>query len=103
MNIWTFDGKQFALLTPCQQILVEVNDRSNSLRIIYSNEDQELTVEISQTKVTFRHDEVLINGNIRHTLPFQTEDAIIRRASTVFVEVRGQTIHEDFIFDVFPF
>lgn len=87
MNVWTFDGKQFALVTPCKHVLVEADD----LRVTYSNEDSELTVEIQQTKVTFRGDDVLINGNLRHTLPFQTEDAIVRRASTVFVEVRGQS------------
>ena len=103
MNIWTFDGKQFALITPCKQILVEVNDQSNDLRIIYSNENNELSVDILRTKVTFRQNDVLINGNIRHTLPYQIDDVIIRRASTVFFEVRGQSIrsvHRRAIIDV---
>ena len=25
MNVWTFDGKQYALVSPCNQVLVEVS------------------------------------------------------------------------------
>lgn len=72
-----------------------MNDRSNYLRITYSKQENDLTVEILNTRVTFAQDDVLINGNIRHTLPYQTEDAIIRRASTAFLEVRGQSVFLD--------
>ena len=69
---------------------IQTNDQSNYLRITYTTQGNELTIQILNTKVVLRQDDVLINGNIRHTLPYQTEDTIIRRASTVFVEVRGK-------------
>lgn len=43
--------------------------------------------------MVFRQNDVFINGKRRHTLPYQTDDAIIRRASTVFTEVRGKYIY----------
>ncbi|CAF2974554.1 unnamed protein product [Rotaria sp. Silwood2] len=89
MNILTFDGKQYALVSKCNQVLVETNDQSNDLRITYTNEGNELNIQVLDTKVVFRQNSVIINGKIRHTLPYQTDDVIIRYASTVFIEVRN--------------
>ncbi|CAF0885223.1 unnamed protein product [Rotaria sp. Silwood1] len=89
MNILTFDGKQYAVVSKCNQVLVETNNQSNYLRIIYTTQGNELSIQIFETKVVFRQDSILINGKIRHTLPYQTDDVIIRRASTVFIEVRN--------------
>ncbi|CAF0896589.1 unnamed protein product [Rotaria sordida] len=89
MNILTFDGKQYALMSKCDQVLVETNDQSNYLRITYTNEGNELNIQILDSKVVFHQDSILINGKVRHTLPYQTDDVIIRRASTVFIEVRN--------------
>jgi hypothetical protein len=68
----------------------KTNDRSNYLRITYSDEGNELGIQILNIKVVFRQNDVLINGHIRHTLPYQIDDVIIRRASTVFTEVRSK-------------
>ncbi|CAM4908393.1 unnamed protein product [Rotaria socialis] len=89
MNILTFDGKQYALVSKCNQVLVETNDQSGYLRITYTNEQNELNIQILNTKVVFRQNNVLINGKVRHVLPYETNDVIIRRASTVFLEVRN--------------
>lgn len=108
MNILTFDGKRYALVSSCNQILVEVgyrmismkskvvffffqtNDQSNSLRVTYRQPTNELTIEIVQTKIILRENQILINGNIRHSLPYQLDNVIIRHASTVLIEVRGR-------------
>ncbi len=68
----------------------QTNDQSNYLRITYTNPGKELNIQILNTKIIFRQNDVLINGNIRHTLPYQIDNVIIRRASTVFIEVRGE-------------
>jgi hypothetical protein len=60
------------------------------LRITYTNEGNELNIQILNTKIVFRQNDVLLNGHIRHSLPYQTDNVIIRRASTVFLEVRGK-------------
>lgn len=56
----------------------------------YTHQGNELSIQILNTKVILRENDVLINGNIRHTLPYQIDNIIIRRASTVFIEVRGE-------------
>ncbi|CAF2077019.1 unnamed protein product [Rotaria magnacalcarata] len=89
MNILTFDGKQYALASKCNQVLVETNDQSGYLRITYTNEQNELNIQVLNTRVVFRQNNVLINGKFRHVLPYETDDVIVRRASTVFLEVRN--------------
>jgi hypothetical protein len=67
-----------------------MKDQSNYLRVTYTNQRNELNIQILNTKIVFRQNDVLINGNIRHTLPYQIDNVIIRHASTVFMEVRGK-------------
>jgi hypothetical protein len=67
-----------------------MNDQSNYLRITYTHQGNELNIQILNTKIILRQNDVLINGNIRHSLPYQIDNVIIRHASTVFIEVRGE-------------
>jgi hypothetical protein len=74
-----------------------MNDQSNYLRITYRHQGNELSIQILNTKVVLQQNDVLINGNIRHSLPYQIDNVIIRRASTVFIEVRGKFKKINFI------
>lgn len=70
--------------------MFQTNDESNDLRITYAHQRNELNIRLSNTIILVRQNDVLVNGNIRHSLPYQTGRVIIRRASTVFLEVRGE-------------
>lgn len=70
--------------------MFQTSDESNYLRITYAHQRNELNIRISDTRIIVQQNDVIVNGNIRHGLPYQTGRVIIRRASTVFLEIRGE-------------